>query len=61
MLIAILVLVGLGGLFAVFYYFNSKTPVPEGCENMTAECEGCGITSCGHNPKLKQTKGENEE
>ena len=40
---------------------NSKTPVPEGCEDLTAECEGCKITSCAHNPVLKQSKGENKE
>ena len=61
MVIAILVLIGLGALFGLFYYLNSKTPVPEGCEDLTAECEGCKITSCAHNPVLKQSNGENKE
>ena len=43
------------------YKRQSKTPVPEGCEDLTAECEGCKITSCAHNPVLKQSKGENKE
>lgn len=39
------------------YYMNSKTPVPEGCENLNAQCNGCSIVSCGMNPNLKG--GEN--
>ena len=60
MLAAILVLAGLGAFFAVGYVLNSRTPVPEGCENLKAECEGCRITSCAHHP-VKQTEGEKEE
>ena len=60
MFVAILVLVGLGGMFALFYYFNSKTPVPEGCEDLTAECEGCKVVSCAHNPAMKHSEGEEE-
>ena len=37
---------------------NQKTPVPKGCENLTPECHGCGITDCElRNSMDHQTKG----
>ena len=47
---ALLVLGGLGGLYAGAYYLNHKTPVPEGCEDLQTGCSGCKDFSCGHHP-----------
>lgn len=52
------VLGGLGSLYAVLYYFNKKTPEPEGCEEIEQHCSGCGITSCGRHPSHNEGKGE---
>lgn len=49
-LIALAYMAMLGGLYCLVYYLNKKTPVPAGCENLKADCEGCKITSCGNNP-----------
>ena len=57
MLPAILFLAVLGGVYAFSYYLNHKTPVPEGCENLKADCEGCHDITCGHNPKHTVKKG----
>lgn len=57
MMIAVGVGLSLGGILALSYYMNMKTPVPEGCENMQAACEGCAITHCYKNP-THQTEGE---
>ena len=54
MLPAIILFVVLAGLVVVGYVLNSKTPKPEGCENAEQMCEGCHITSCVNNPKLKE-------
>ncbi len=56
--VAILVFVALGALFGVGFYLNQKTPKPKGCENLTADCEGCRITTCPHHPH--STEGEKE-
>lgn len=48
----------LGGFYALGYVMNHKTPVPEGCENIKAECEGCKITTCSNHPINDETKGE---
>lgn len=40
----------LGGIYALVFYLNHKTPLPKGCENFKAECEGCHDTSCCNNP-----------
>lgn len=40
----------LGAIFALVYTMNRKTPVPEGCENLKAECGGCHDISCGNHP-----------
>lgn len=47
---AVLFFAGLAGIYALLYYFNHKTPVPEGCEDLKAECKGCHDTSCMNNP-----------
>jgi len=53
-IVAILVFVSLASLVVVGYVLNAKTPKPEGCENIDSACEGCTITSCLKNPKLKE-------
>ncbi|MFV0479647.1 MAG: hypothetical protein ACK5LZ_03635 [Anaerorhabdus sp.] len=58
MAIALLFILGLAGFYAVAYYLNHKTPVPEGCENLKAECDGCHISSCGNHPTHQESKGE---
>lgn len=57
MMIAVGVGLSLGGILALSYYMNMKTPVPEGCESMQAACEGCAITHCYKNP-THQMEGE---
>lgn len=55
---ALLFLAVMGGLYAFLYTANHRTPVPKGCENLKAECEGCRITSCENHPIHDQSKGE---
>lgn len=47
---AVIYFIILASIYGVFYYFNHKTPTPEGCENLKSSCEGCNITSCMSNP-----------
>ena len=47
---AILFFAVLAGIYALLYYLNHKTPLPEGCENIKAGCEGCHDASCGNHP-----------
>jgi len=60
-LAALLFLAVMGGLYALLYYLNHRTPVPEGCENLKAECDGCRITSCENHPVHDLSKGEEKE
>jgi len=53
-IVAIIVFVVLASLTVVGYLLNARTPKPEGCENITSQCEGCSISTCLHNPKLKE-------
>lgn len=37
--------------------FNEqKTPLPEGCENLKADCEGCKDYACTNNPAHNSRK-----
>ncbi len=56
---ALLFLAVMGGMYAALYWLNHKTPVPEGCENLKAECDGCRVTSCENHPVHDLSKGEN--
>lgn len=58
MLEAILFLAAMGGVYAILYFLNHRTPVPKGCENLSVECDGCGITSCAKHPNHQESKGE---
>ena len=51
---SIILFVVLASLVVVGYIFNNSTPKPKGCENVDGVCEGCSITSCLKNPKLKE-------
>lgn len=37
-------------IYIVGYLLNRKTPKPEGCEDLTADCSGCQSIDCTHNP-----------
>ncbi|MBN2849932.1 MAG: hypothetical protein JXK92_04680 [Erysipelotrichaceae bacterium] len=54
----VLYLAALGGLYALVYYLNHKTPVPAGCESIRAACDGCAIGSCGNHPSQQEFKEE---
>lgn len=54
MIVAALLFVGLAALFGISWYMNNNTPVPEGCENLKKDCEGCNITSCAMHPKKEE-------
>lgn len=57
-LVAVGLVVGLFLLNAILLRANKKTPVPEGCENLTPDCNACGIRDCA----IKGTyKKENKE
>lgn len=47
---AVILFAALAGLYALLYYFNHKTPVPEGCEDLKAQCSGCKDLGCANNP-----------
>jgi hypothetical protein len=58
-LYGILIILGLGGIFALSYLLNKKTKKPEGCEDKLASCSHCPIVTCGHNPVHKgESKNE---
>lgn len=45
-------------IYITLYLMNKKTPKPEGCEDLHADCEGCKDFGCTNNPVHHQTKGE---
>lgn len=51
---SVLVLGILITLFLVCFLTNKKTPKPEGCEDLEAECENCPVTECLKNTKKKE-------
>jgi len=53
-LIAILLVGGAIFLFIFTYLLNKRTPKPEGCENLSEECEGCQILTCSHRIEKKE-------
>ncbi len=55
---ALLFLGAMGGIYALFYTMNHRTAVPEGCEDLKVECEGCKIISCSSHPTQQMDKGE---
>lgn len=57
--IAILLAVGFFALNVWLLRLNQKTPVPEGCEDLKAECSACGLTDCSVR-RAPQKKEEDE-
>lgn len=49
---AVLLFAALGGVYALVYYLNQRTPVPEGCEIADANCASCTVGSCSIKPLL---------
>ena len=49
-----IILVVLIAMFIVCFLLNKKTPKPEGCEDLEAECETCPITTCLKNSSQKE-------
>jgi len=45
-IVAACIIIGLFFLNVWLYRTNKKTPVPEGCENLTPDCHSCGIKDC---------------
>lgn len=54
-ILAVLVFGILVGINIVLFYMNKKTPKPEGCEDLKADCEGCRDWSCMNNPHHSET------
>lgn len=54
--LAILFFALLVTIYIVFYLMNKKTPLPEGCENLKADCEGCKDYACTNNPAHNSRK-----
>ena len=50
-----------GALIAIYiwaYLNNKKTPLPKGCENLKADCDGCKLVSCSLHPDHGKKKEE---
>lgn len=54
--LAILFFALLVTIYIVLYIMNKKTPLPEGCENLKADCEGCKDYACTNNPAHNSRK-----
>ena len=54
--LAILFFALLVTIYIVLYLMNKKTPLPEGCENLKADCEGCKDYACKNNPAHNSRK-----
>lgn len=59
LIIAIILIIGLVILFIVSFYFNKKTPVPKGCEDIIIgdkNCSSCPNIDCDIKNKYKKEK-----
>lgn len=54
--LAILFFALLVTIYIVLYLMNKKTPLPEGCEYLKADCEGCKDYACTNNPAHNSRK-----
>ncbi len=54
--LAILFFALLVTIYIVLYLMNKKNPLPEGCENLKADCEGCKDYACTNNPAHNSRK-----
>jgi len=43
----------LGGVYALFFVLNQKTPVPENCKDLLVGCSSCSVGACSHSPVQK--------
>lgn len=48
------------GIYIFLFLLNKKTPKPEGCENLKADCGGCKDYSCSNNPLHNQKNQEDQ-
>lgn len=55
-ILGILIAGALLGLTVWLTVLNKKTPVPEGCENLSPDCTACGIKTCAI--RNQKTEGE---
>lgn len=55
-ILAVVIIVVSVAIFIATYILNKRTPKPEGCEDVTSECEGCQITSCSHHKNNNEKK-----
>ncbi len=66
LLIAVGIIVALILVFFISYYFNKKTPIPKGCENLVANeenCKACNNFECDLKTKIvsKEKKESSKE
>lgn len=47
-------------IYIGLYMWNKKTPKPKGCENLTADCDGCKMIDCTHNPVHHEEENKND-
>ena len=43
------------GIYIFLFLKNKKTPKPEGCENLKADCEGCKDIYCPNHPTKEES------
>ena len=49
-------------LFIGTFLLNKRTPKPDGCEDVSQECESCSMVGCSHHPSSNiVNKKEDEE
>lgn len=48
------------GIYIFLFLLNKKTPKPEGCENLKADCGGCKDYACSNNPLHNQKNQEDQ-
>lgn len=53
--LAILFFGSLVGIYIFLFLKNKKTPKPEGCENLKADCEGCKDIYCPNHPTKEES------
>ena len=53
---AVLLIAALGAVYALVYYLNQKTAVPEGCEDPSASCASCSVGTCSVKPLITKEK-----
>lgn len=46
-------------VYISLYLMNKRTPLPEGCENLKPDCDGCHDFGCTNHPSHMNRKEEN--